>query len=96
MFENVLFPCNERELEISAFVQAFHGWRSAEVRGVNQTHSVNSIHLFPPFILLPLHPVLVQVIEQLVDVHGAVRVRVPFSGVEAEKLDVAQLFTLLF
>lgn len=38
---------------------------------------------------------LVQVIEQLVDVHGTVCVGVPFFGVEFEELDIAQLVALL-
>ena len=51
-------------------------------------HSVDSIHLFPSLVLFPLHPVLVEVVEQLVDVRSALGVSSPRLGIEFEQLNI--------
>jgi hypothetical protein len=42
-----------------------------------ETHSIDGINLLPPLILLPLDPVLIQVIEQLINISRSIRISLP-------------------
>jgi hypothetical protein len=42
-----------------------------------ETYSVDGINLLPPLILLPLDPVLIQVVEQLIDISRSIGISLP-------------------
>jgi len=46
---------------------AYHSW----------TYSVDGINFLSPLILLPLDPMLIQVIEQLIDISRSIRISLP-------------------
>lgn len=54
------------------------------------TYGVDGIDFLPAFILLPFDPMLVQVVEQLVDVCCTECVGLPLSRVILQELDVGQ------
>lgn len=75
MLEEVLLPGYEGKLWVS-FILPGNIPRS--------TDCVNGVDFLPPLILLPLHPVLVEIVEHLVDVHRTGSVSVPLLGVKFE------------
>ena len=65
--------------------------------GMNQaTYSVNSVHFLSPFILFPLDPMLVEVIEKLVDIIRSLCISVPLLRVEFKQLDIRQTLRALY
>jgi hypothetical protein len=60
------------------------------------THSVDGVNLLPPLVLLPLDPMLVQVIEQLVDISRSIRISLPLLCVVFQQLNVGQTSTFLY
>jgi hypothetical protein len=53
-----------------------------------ETYSVDGINLLPPLILLPLDPVLIQVVEQLIDISRSIRITLPLLRIVLQQLDV--------
>lgn len=66
----------------------------AEERG-KITHSVHLINVLSTLVLLSLDPVLVQIVEKLVDVQGASGVPVPLTSIILEKFLVRKFLGLL-
>lgn len=50
-----------------------------------RAHRVNSVHILPPFILLALHPMSIEIREESVDVVGTGRISIPFFGIVPKK-----------
>jgi hypothetical protein len=59
------------------------------------TYRVYGVDLLPPLLLFPLHPMLVQVIEQLVYITRSYSILVPLLGIELEQIEIRQLLGFL-
>lgn len=53
-----------------------------------ETYSVDGINLLPPLILLPLDPVLIQVVEQLIDISRSIRISFPLLRIVFQQLNI--------
>jgi hypothetical protein len=52
------------------------------------TYSVDGINLLPPLILLPLDPVLIQVVEQLIDISRSIGISLPLLRIIFQQLNI--------
>lgn len=68
-------------------------WRKCKEKN---THSVHLINVLSPLVLLSFDPVLVQIVEKLVDVQGASGIPIPLTSIILEKLLVRKFLGLLW